>query len=85
MQGGTTDDLFLLQIFSGAVWQTGDLNMSHNSLYLLSSRLCIFIVLKRDSFDYRDDSLTRDRGLSCEPNKQQNVLPRQKRRARLAP
>ena len=26
--------------------------------YLLSYRLCIFIVLKRDLFVYRDDSLT---------------------------
>ena len=85
MHRGSTDDLSLLQIFSGVVWQTGDLHMSHNSLYLLSSRLCFFIVLKRDSFDYRDDSLTRDRGLLCEPNKQLNVLPLQKRRARLAP
>ena len=55
---GLTDDLPLLQIFSGVVWQTRDLHLSRNSLYLLSPRLNIFIVLKRDLFIYRDDSLT---------------------------
>ena len=54
----STDDLLLLQIFSGVVWQTGDLHQSHNTLYLLSRRLCFFIVLKHDLFVYRDDSLT---------------------------
>ena len=55
---GSTDDLLLLQIFSGVVWQTVDLHQSHNTLYLLSFRLCFFIVLKHDLFVYRDDSLT---------------------------
>ena len=47
---GSTDDLLLLQI-------SRDLNLSHNTLYLLIPRLCCFIVLKRDLFVYRDDSL----------------------------
>ena len=42
---GSTDDLHLLQISSCVVWQTRDLNMSRNTLYLLSPRLCFFIVL----------------------------------------
>ena len=37
---------------------TRDLHLSHNTLYLLSPRLCFFIVLKRDLFFYHDDSLT---------------------------
>ena len=53
---GSTDDM--LQISSGVVWQTRDLHLSHNTLYLLSPRLCFFIVLKRDLFVYCDDSLT---------------------------
>ena len=55
---GSTDDLLLLQIASGVVWQTRDFHLSRNTLYLLSPRLCFFIVLKRDLFVYRDDSLT---------------------------
>ena len=43
---GSTDDLLLLQISSGVVWQTRDLHLSCNTLYLLSPRLCFFIVLK---------------------------------------
>ena len=54
---GSTDDLLLLQISSGVVWQTRDLHMSRNTLYLLSPRLCFFIVLKRNLFVYSDDSL----------------------------
>ena len=53
---GATDDLLLLQISSGVVWQTRDLYLSHDT-YLLRPRLCFFIVLKRDLFVYRDDSL----------------------------
>ena len=55
---GSTNDLVLLQISSGAVLQTKDYNLSHNTLYLLSPRLCFFIVLKRDLFVYHDDSMT---------------------------
>ena len=55
---GSTDDLLLLQISSGVVWQTRDLHLSRNMLYLLSPRLCFFIVLKRDLSVYPDDSLT---------------------------
>ena len=65
---GSTDDL-LLQISSGVVWQTRDLHLSRNTLYLLSPRLCFFIVLKRDLF-VRVKGLS----LSCEPNNQLNVL-----------
>ena len=43
---GSTDDLLLLQISSGVVWQSRDLQLSRNTLYLLSPRLCFFIVLK---------------------------------------
>ena len=55
---GSTDDLLLLKISSGVVRQTRDLHLSRNTLYLLSPRLCFFIVLKRDLFVYRDDLLT---------------------------
>ena len=57
MYRGSINDLLLLKIFSGVVWQTRDLHLSHNTLYLLSPRLCFFIELKRDVFVYRDDSL----------------------------
>ena len=36
----------------------GVTQLSRNTLYLLSPRLCFFIVLKRDLFVFRDDSLT---------------------------
>ena len=55
---GTTGDFLLLQIFSCVVWQTRDFHLSRNTLYLLSHRLCFFIILKRDLFVYLDDSLT---------------------------
>ena len=56
---GSTDDLLLLQISSCVIWQTRDLHLSHSTLYLLSPRLCFFIVLITiDLFVYRDDSLT---------------------------
>ena len=38
----------LLQISSVVLWQTRDLHLLRNTLYLLSPRLCFFIVLKRD-------------------------------------
>ena len=37
--------------------KTRDLHLSRNTLYLLSPRHCFFIVLKRDLFVYRNDSL----------------------------
>ena len=55
---GSTDDLLLLQISSCVVWQTREIHLSRNMLYLLSPRLCFFIVSKRDLFVYRDVSLT---------------------------
>ena len=55
---GSTDDLLLFQISSGVVWQTRDLHLSRKTLYLLCPRLCFFVVLKRDLFVYRDDSMT---------------------------
>ena len=55
---GSTGNLLLLQISSGVVWQTRDLHLPLNTLYLLSPCLCFFIVLKRDVFVYRADSLT---------------------------
>ena len=36
---GSTDDFLLLQLFSGVVWQTRDLHLSRNTLYLLSPLL----------------------------------------------
>ena len=54
----STDDLLLLQIFSGVVWPSGDLKLSRNMMYLLSPSLFFLIVLKRVLFVYRDDSLT---------------------------
>ena len=55
---GSTDDLLLLQISSCVVWQTRDLHLSRNTLYLLRPRLCFFIVLKRGLFVNHGDSLT---------------------------
>ena len=55
---GSTDELLLLQISSSFVCQTRDLHLSRSPLYLLSPRLFFFIVLKRDLFVYRGDSLT---------------------------
>ena len=53
---GATDGLLLLSI--GVVWQTRDLHLSCNTLYLLSPRLCFFVVLKRALCVYPNDSLT---------------------------
>ena len=36
----------------------GSLQLSCNTLYLLSTHLCFFVLLKRDLFVYRDHSLT---------------------------
>ena len=47
-----------LQIFSGVVWLTRDLHLPISTLYLLSPRLCFFIVVHHDLIVYRDDSLT---------------------------
>ena len=54
---GSTDDL-LLQISSGGFWQSRDIKLSCNMLYLLGVRLCFFDVLNSDLFIYCDDSLT---------------------------
>ena len=43
---GTSHDLYLLQISNGVVWQSRDLQLSRNTLYLLSPYLCFFVVLK---------------------------------------
>ena len=50
---GSTDDLLLLQISSGVIWQTRDLHLSCNMLSLL-----IHPLSKCDLFVYCDDSLT---------------------------
>ena len=47
---GSTDDLLLFQISSGVVWQSMDLQLSRSTLYLLSPRLCFFIVYKRNLY-----------------------------------
>ena len=72
--------VLLLQISIGVVWQTRDLHLSRNTLYLLSPPLCLFIVLICDLIVNRDDSLT-----SCEPNNQLIFVALQKLRTRLAP
>ena len=41
---GSTDDLLLLQISSGVVWQTRDLHLSRNTLYLLSLSLLLHSI-----------------------------------------
>ena len=56
---GSSDGLHFLQISSYVVWQTRDLHLSHNTLYLLSPCLCFFIVLKCELSVYRDGSFTR--------------------------
>ena len=56
--GGSADDILLLQISSGVVWQTRDLHLSRNKLYLLSPRLCFFKVLICYLIVNSDDSLT---------------------------
>ena len=76
-------DLILLQISSCVVWQTRDLHLSRNTLYLLSPRLCFFIVLKRDLFDYRDDSLTSKRVIMRAEQPTKCFVPLQKLRVRL--
>ena len=54
---GSTGDLILLQIFSSVVWQSRDAQLSRNTLYLLSPRLCFFIVVNRDLYVNYDVSL----------------------------
>ena len=49
--------LLLLQSFSGVVWQTGDLRPWCNTLYLLSPRLCFFVVIPLDLSVDREGSL----------------------------
>ena len=49
----------IFQVNIGVVWQSRDLQLSCNMLYLLNPLLCFFIVLKLIYlFVYRDDSLT---------------------------
>ena len=45
---GSTDGLLLLQIPSGVVWKSSDLQLSPSTLYLLSPCLCFSIVLNRN-------------------------------------
>ena len=79
---GSTDALLLLQISSGVVWQTRDLHLSRNTFYLLSHRLCFFIVLKRDLFVYRD-SLTSQRVIMRYQQPTKCFVPLQKLRVTL--
>ena len=55
------------------------------SLYLLSPRLCFFIVLRRDVFVCRDDSSMSERVIMRTEQSTKWFLPLQKLRARLAP
>ena len=65
---GSTGDLPLLQISSGVVWQSRDLHLSRNTLYLLGHRLCFFIVdlfLAKHNVEYSMSIPRRDKG--CTP------------------
>ena len=55
---GSTNDLLLLQTSSVVVWRSRDLQLSRNTLYLLSPRHCFFHSMNRDLYVYRDASLT---------------------------
>ena len=55
----STGDLLLPQISSGVVWQSKDIQLSRNTLYLLfPRRLCFSIVVNCDFNINRDGSLT---------------------------
>ena len=56
--GAQLIDLLLLQISSGVVWQTRELHLSCNSLYLLSPSLYFFIVINLYLFVNHEDLLT---------------------------
>ena len=77
--------LLLLQISSGVIWQTRDVQLSRNTLYLLSPRLCFIIVLKRDLFVFRDDSLKSQRVIMRTEPPTKYFVPLQKLRMRLGP
>ena len=49
------------KFFCDAVLKELDRHLSCNTLYLVSPRLCFFIVLRRDLCVYSDDSLTGQR------------------------
>ena len=83
--GLNADDLRLFQISSGAVWQSRDLQLSRNTLYLLSPRVCFFIVLKCDLFVYHDDSLTSYMAIRRTEEPTKCFVPLQKLWVRLAP
>ena len=55
----STDDLLLLQILSGVVWQPRGHHRSRSMLCLLGPRLCFFVVLGRDLFVSRGFLLMR--------------------------
>ena len=78
----STYDLLLLQKSSGVVWQTRDLHLSRNTLYLLSPRLCSFKVFKRDLSVYRDDSLKSQRVIMRTEQQTKCFVPLQKLRVR---
>ena len=74
----TNDDLCLLQISISVVWHSRDLQLSRNTLYLLSPRLCFFIVLICELFVYRDDSLTNLRVIMRTEQSTKCFIPLQK-------
>ena len=84
---GSTDDLLLLQISNGVVWHlrvlSDNLQLSRNTLYLLSPPLFFFIVLNRDLFVYPDDSLTSQRVIMQTEQPTKCFVPLQKLRARI--
>ena len=71
--GVSTDDLLLLQISSGVVWQSRDLQLSRNTLYLLSPRLCFFILLKLGSSGRASAPGSGSRGFDTRPRNTKGV------------
>ena len=56
--GAQLMNLFCFRFLAVLFGRTRDLHLLCNTLHLLSPRICPFIVLKRDVFVYRNDSLT---------------------------
>ena len=55
---GSTNDLLLLQIFIGVVWQTMQVSSSVQHFVSFEFSSLLLHSIKRDLFVYRDDSLT---------------------------
>ena len=64
---------------------TGISNFSRNTLYLFSPRLCFFIVLNRDLFENRDDSLMSQRVIMQTEKLTKYFVPLKQLSVRLGP